>query len=96
MIPRLLGPSGLTGRYYIVTRYTEHDDGRIVAHEKHDVTATILDLLAEAEERGAAKVRDAVRVVADKWEAHANYVAGCYEGCSGVVDDLREITEARP
>ncbi len=34
----MLMHSGLTNRMYIVTRYTDHGDGRFTAHEKWDVT----------------------------------------------------------
>ena len=30
--------SGLTGRFYCVTDYTQHKDGTITARTKHDVT----------------------------------------------------------
>lgn len=45
--------SDLTGRAYAVTRYTEREDGSIVASTKHDVTDdVVLDLMAAAWARG--------------------------------------------
>lgn len=41
--PRLV--TGLMGRTYVVTRYTEQADGVIVAHTKHDVTDDFFHVL---------------------------------------------------
>lgn len=45
--PPLLLRGGLTGRVYVVTSYTDHGDGRITAHTKHDVTEQYNALRAE-------------------------------------------------
>lgn len=38
--------SGLSGRVWAVTRYTDHGDGRITARVKHDVTDEVNALIA--------------------------------------------------
>jgi hypothetical protein len=60
--PPLLSRSELTGRVYIVTRYTDHGDGRITAHEKFDVTAQFVATALEFDE--------------DWWNAHTEAAAG--------------------
>lgn len=73
--PRLLS-GGLTGRTYIVTAYTEHEDGRITANTKHDVTA---DLDAIVAERVAALAEDeaALNAVWDAMETHGHNGIEC-------------------
>lgn len=46
--PPLLLRSGLTGRVYVVTTYTDHGDGTFTARTKHDVTEQYEALHAEA------------------------------------------------
>lgn len=48
--PPLLLRGGLTGRVYVVTAYTDHGDGRITAHTKHDVTDQYDALVADSRE----------------------------------------------
>lgn len=57
--PRLLR-GGLTGRIYIVTRYTETPDGTVIADEKHDVTDQFDDIITEAQAQ-------ALEAAADDW-----------------------------
>ena len=45
--PPFLSLGALTGRVYIVTRYTQRADGVLVASEKYDVTAEFDRLAAE-------------------------------------------------
>lgn len=40
--------SGLTDRYYALTRYRVHGDGTIEAQEKHDVTSDVKALVDQA------------------------------------------------
>jgi hypothetical protein len=51
-LPPILGHSALTGRVWIVTRYTVAPDGTVIAHTKHDVTEQF-DRIAEL--RAAAR-----------------------------------------
>ncbi len=45
--------SDLSGRAYVVTRYTEKPDGSLIAHAKTDVTDDVVhDLMARAWARG--------------------------------------------
>jgi hypothetical protein len=59
--PPILSFGELTGRVYIVTRYTQRGDGVVVASEKFDVTASF-DVLAP---RRAAAVAEAAVPVAE-------------------------------
>jgi hypothetical protein len=47
--PPLLTIGPLTGRIYIVTRYTDKGNGVIDAHEKFDVTGQFMEVKAIAE-----------------------------------------------
>jgi hypothetical protein len=47
--PPLLTLGPLSGRIYVVTRYTDKGNGVIDAHEKYDVTSQFMAVKEEAE-----------------------------------------------
>lgn len=68
--PRLL-TSGLTGRHYIVTKYTDLGDGQIRSDTKYDVTDEVEAIVNEHEKElraGVDALLTAVRQVVDAWD----------------------------
>jgi hypothetical protein len=55
--PRILGPSGLTGRYYFSRDYVDHGGGHVVTRTKYDVSADVEAIIAEALKQAAAEIR---------------------------------------
>jgi hypothetical protein len=62
--PRILGPSGLTGRYYFSRDYVDHGGGHVVTRTKYDVTADVEAIIAACR---AEALDDAEKVFDQMW-----------------------------
>lgn len=86
MAPRIMR-SPLTGNWYVVTKYTQHET-HITAHTKYDVTDQMMTILAQQQQ-----VIDALVKAAEEAKEELQSLHGCdtTDGLGDPIDVTKQI-----